>query len=141
MSVRALFSTDSDAGTTNWESTPRFSVLIVDDEPNVLSAIRRTFRNESYNILTASGGEEALEILASTDINLIISDYKMPGMSGGELLKRVRKAKPDCIRILLTGYADTDAVMAAIKEGVVYRFILKPWNDDDLRITVALALE
>src|SRR3989338_11612203 len=71
----------------------------------------------------------------------MISDYMMPGISGAELLKQAKAIKPEIIRIMLTGHADTGAVMGAINEGAVYKFILKPWNDDDLRVTVALALE
>jgi len=118
-----------------------YRILLVDDEPNVLSALRRIFRRENYQIETAMSGAEALQILAKNDFQLMISDFKMPQMVGSELLKRVKSLYPEIIRIMLTGYADTDAVMGAINEGAVYKFILKPWNDDDLRVTVALALE
>jgi len=119
----------------------RYRILFVDDEPNVLTALRRIFRRENYHIDTALTGEEALQLLKDKDYQLIISDYKMPKMDGAELLKRVKALHPHTIRIMLTGEADTGAVMGAINEGAVYKFILKPWNDDDLRITVGLALE
>ncbi len=119
----------------------RYRLLIVDDEPGILKALTRTFRAESYEVLTAASGEEALARLAETPVQVIVSDYMMPGMNGAELLKQVKARYPDTLRIMLTGHADTGAVMGAINEGAVYKFILKPWNDDDLRVTVSLALE
>ena len=118
-----------------------YRILLVDDEPNVLNALRRVFRQENYAVTMASGGQEALALLRKEPFHLMISDYMMPGMNGAELLKQVKALKPEIIRIMLTGHADTGAVMGAINEGAVYKFILKPWNDDDLRVTVALALE
>src|SRR3990167_1938013 len=118
-----------------------YELLFIDDEANVLSALKRVFRQENYRIRTAQDARTALQMLAEQPCHLLITDYKMPGMSGADLLREVRQNYPDTIRILLTGQADTDAVMAAIKEGAVYKFILKPWNDDDLRVTVALGLE
>jgi len=118
-----------------------YTILIVDDEQNILNALKRVFRQENYRILTANNGQEALDMLAGENCQLMISDYMMPVMNGAELLRTVKQQYPEMIRIMLTGHADTDAVMSAIKEGAVYKFILKPWNDDDLRVTVALALE
>src|SRR4030066_352871 len=126
---------------TEQASNTSYRILLVDDEPNVLSALKRIFRQENYVITTASNGQEALELLRKEPFHLMISDYMMPGMTGAELLKQAKALKPEIIRIMLTGHADTGAVMGAINEGAVYKFILKPWNDDDLRITVALALE
>lgn len=118
-----------------------YRMLLVDDEPNVLAALRRVFQRENYELLFARNGAEALEILANQPVHLIISDFMMPQMNGSELLAQVRERWPQTIRIMLTGHANTDAVMGSIKDGAVYRFILKPWNDDDLRLTIALALE
>lgn len=118
-----------------------YGILLVDDEAHVLSALRRVFRQENYRIEVAMTGQEALQTLANDRFDLIISDYKMPGMNGAELLRRVKELHPDIIRIMLTGEADTGAVLGAINDGAVYKFILKPWNNDDLRITVGLALE
>jgi len=118
-----------------------YRILIVDDDPNVLASMRRVFRKENYAIETASSGKEALDLLRQRTFQLIISDHMMPGMTGAELLQKIREQYPDTIRIMLTGHADTTAIMGAIKEGAVYRFILKPAQDDDLRVTVALALE
>jgi type II secretory ATPase GspE/PulE/Tfp pilus assembly ATPase PilB-like protein/DNA-binding response OmpR family regulator len=123
------------------ESIAPYQILLVDDEPNVLNALKRVFKQENYKILTASDGNEALEVLKKNNCQLMISDFMMPGMNGAELLRKARDIYPEIIRIMLTGQADTEAVMAAIKEGAVYKFILKPWNDDDLRVTVGLAFE
>ncbi len=118
-----------------------YRLLLVDDEPNVLKALMRVFRQENYQIAIAVNGQEALKQLEKEPFHVMISDYMMPVMNGAELLREARARQPDMIRIMLTGHADTAAVMAAIKDGAVYKFILKPWNDDDLRVTVALALE
>ncbi|WP_075880957.1 HD domain-containing phosphohydrolase [Vreelandella massiliensis] len=115
-------------------------VLIVDDEPNVLSALRRVLRGETYRVQTASSGEEALEILADEPTNVVVSDSKMPGMDGAELLSRVQARYPDCIRILLTGHQDLEAVTRAINDGHIYHYIAKPWNDDDLRFNLRQAV-
>lgn len=120
---------------------PGFTLLFVDDEENVLNALRRIFMEENYTILTATSGSKALEILGQQPVQLIISDHRMPGMTGAELLKTVRDRYHDTIRIMLTGHADVHSIMGAVKEGAVYKFITKPWNDEDLRLTVSLALQ
>lgn len=117
-------------------------ILCVDDETNVLKALERVFFEDTYTILTATSGESGLEVLRSAaPVQLVISDYRMPGMNGVEFLKQVCSAWPDTVRIVLSGYADTASVLAAINEGRIYKFIPKPWNDDELRVTVANALE
>ncbi|GAO35178.1 secretion system protein E [Sulfuricella sp. T08] len=118
-----------------------YRILLVDDEPNVLKALQRVFRQESYEIVLANNGPEAIDLLRKDAFHLMISDYMMPGMTGAQVLKQAKAIQPDMIRIMLTGHADTGAVMGAVNEGAVYKFILKPWNDDDLRVTVAIALE
>lgn len=119
-----------------------YRLLFVDDEPNVLRALQRIFRKENYEIRTAATGEEALRHFDGERCpQLVVSDHRMPGMTGAELLKRIKEQHPETIRIMLTGHADVEAVMGAVKDGAVYKFITKPWNDEDLRITVALALE
>ncbi|MDD3354131.1 ATPase, T2SS/T4P/T4SS family [Zoogloea sp.] len=120
---------------------PRYRLLLVDDEVGIVRALGRVFRQENYEILSAGSAEEGLARLAEGAVNLVISDFMMPGMNGAQFLREVKLRSPDTIRIMLTGHANTDAVMGAINEGAVYKFILKPWNDDDLRVTVALALE
>lgn len=123
------------------EKKAPYRLLLVDDEPNILASLRRVFQRENYELLFARNAEEALQILEKQPVELIMSDFMMPGMNGSELLRDVRERWPQTIRIMLTGHANTDAVMGSIKEGAVYRFILKPWNDDDIRLTIALALE
>ncbi|MBC8317881.1 MAG: Flp pilus assembly complex ATPase component TadA [Desulfobulbaceae bacterium] len=123
------------------ESPQQYRLLLVDDEVNILRSLQRIFRRENYHISTATSAQEALDLLSKESFHLIITDHMMPGMSGAELLQRVREKYPDTIRIMLTGHADTAAVMGAIREGAVYRFILKPAQEDDLRVSVALALE
>jgi type II secretory ATPase GspE/PulE/Tfp pilus assembly ATPase PilB-like protein/FixJ family two-component response regulator/RNA polymerase subunit RPABC4/transcription elongation factor Spt4 len=118
-----------------------FTLLFVDDEDSVLSALRRIFLEENYEILTAGDAACALEILEKTAVHLIVSDHRMPGMSGAEFLRAVRDRWPETIRIMLTGYADVQSILGAVNEGAVYKFITKPWNDEDLRLTVSLALQ
>ena len=140
MSYGHLF-TGIKPGSSDAPEIKRYRILLVDDEPNVLSALRRVFRQENYDISTCTDPIEALARLKSETFQLMISDFMMPGMDGGELLRQARQIEPDMIRIMLTGHADVNAVVGAVKTGAVYKFILKPWNDDDLRVTVALALE
>jgi len=119
----------------------KHTILFVDDEVHILSSLKRAFRKEGYNILTTDNGEEALEFFKDNNISLIISDQRMPVMSGVELLSRAKKISPETIRIMLTGYADIKAAVAAINKGEVYRFIGKPWNDDDIKMIVRHALQ
>ncbi|WP_410831911.1 HD domain-containing phosphohydrolase [Paraburkholderia sp. SIMBA_030] len=116
-------------------------VLLVDDEPGILSALRRLLRTPRYEVLTAESGASALDVLASTKVDLIISDMRMPHMSGAEFLARAQALYPDTMRILLTGYSEIDSVVRAINEGGVYRYLNKPWDDQDLLLTIAQALE
>jgi DNA-binding NtrC family response regulator len=119
----------------------KFSVLIVDDEVGPRNAIGRTLRREGYELYFASGGAEALEIIEQGNIDLVLTDNRMPGMTGLELVKKVREAHPEVVRIIITGYADLDTVREAINEAEVYRFLIKPWDDDDLRLTLRAAAE
>lgn len=122
--------------------TEQIRILCVDDERNVLRSLERIFLDDDYEILTANSGEEGLELLdQSAQVQVVISDYRMPGMNGVDFLKEVFGRRPETIRIVLSGYADTAAVVAAINEGKIYKFIPKPWNDDELRLTVAKAIE
>jgi len=120
---------------------PEYSLLLVDDEPNILSSLGRLLRRERYKLFTASNGDEALAIVDREKIDLIIADGRMPGLSGTELLQKVKAVHPEVVRIILSGYTDAGEVARAINEGEVYRFILKPWNDDELKITLRRALE
>ena len=118
-----------------------FALLFVDDEPGVLQALRRIFLDENYHIHTAANAEEALEIIKKDPVHLVISDHRMPGMNGAQLLRKIKDEWPETIRIMLTGYADVQSIMGAVNDGAVYKFITKPWNDEDLRLTVSLALQ
>lgn len=116
-------------------------ILCVDDEPNVLSAVKRIFLDDEYIIYTALTGEEGFELLEREEVQIVISDYRMPGIDGIAFLKRVYRRWPDTIRIVLSGYADISIIVAAINEGHIYKFIPKPWNDDELKLTISHAVE
>jgi DNA-binding NtrC family response regulator len=119
----------------------RHQILVVDDEKLVLNAIKRTLRSENYTTLTAQSGDEGLMLLENHDVELVISDYRMPGMNGLDFLKRVKKDYPHILAIMLTGLAEIEIAVSAINEAGVYKFILKPWEDADLKITIRRALE
>ncbi len=120
----------------------QMKILCVDDEKNVLKAIERLFLDSDYEILTAESGEEGLETLTNNEtIQLVVSDYRMPRMNGVDFLREVYKKWPDTIRIVLSGYADTASIVEAINDGHIYKFIPKPWNDDELKFTIAKALD
>ena len=123
------------------EATPPWTVLCVDDEPNILSAIRRAFRGSGYRVLTADRGQQALEVLAAETVHLIISDMRMPAMDGAQLLEQVRRQWPAVTRILLTGQSDIASTTAAINRGEIFRYISKPWNEDELLIAAREGLE
>jgi len=108
-------------------------ILLVDDEIQVLKALGRTFRKEGYEIFTASDGAGALEILDQAEIDLIIADQKMPGMSGIDLLKRVKARYPWILRMILTGYPETSIAREAYREAGTYRVLAKPWEPEHLR--------
>lgn len=116
-------------------------ILCVDDEQNVLNALRRLFLDDEYEILIANSGADGLALQEKENAQIIISDYRMPAMTGVEFLREVNKKWPYTVRIVLSGYADMSAIVAAINEGQIYKFIPKPWNDDELKVTVANAVE
>jgi EAL domain-containing protein (putative c-di-GMP-specific phosphodiesterase class I)/ActR/RegA family two-component response regulator len=109
------------------------SLLIVDDEPHLLSALKSFFMREGYQVFTANNGEEALKIVSQSPVQVILSDYRMPGMTGAELLSQIKQNYPKTIRIILSGYADFESMQASINEGSVYKYILKPWDNEKLR--------
>ncbi len=111
------------------------TVLFVDDEVNILKALQRLLRSQDMNVLSASRGQEALELLEKTSAQVVISDQRMPEMSGVDLLSQVRERWPDVVRMMLTGYTEIDVAVEAINRGESHRLITKPWNDDELRAT------
>jgi response regulator RpfG family c-di-GMP phosphodiesterase len=117
------------------------TVLCVDDEVNVLNALKRLFRKEGYRLLTTSSGADALKLLQDNPVHMIISDQRMPEMSGTELMARVKEFYPDMIRIILTGYTDVDTITESINQGHIYKFFLKPWNDQSLVLEIRQAFE
>ncbi len=117
-------------------NTAMTNILFVDDEENVLKSLKRVFMDEPYDLVTALSGKEALEILGKTIFAVIVSDQRMPEMSGSEFLGKARAIQPDAVRIVLTGYADVQAAVSAINEGGAYRYIAKPWNDTDLVLVI-----
>lgn len=120
--------------------SPRITLLLVDDEVNILNSLRRLLRHEPYDILTASNGAAALEVLSQQHVDLVITDARMPIMDGAALLAQVQRHWPDCMRLLLTGHADLNTTIKAINQGRLYRYITKPWDDDELRLTIRQAL-
>lgn len=116
-------------------------LLCVDDEPNILSSLRRLFRQSGYQVTVANSGAEGLQILATQEIDLVISDMRMPEMDGARFLEQVRARWPDTMRILLTGYADIGSTIEAINKGEIFRYIAKPWDDHDMLLVVRHALE
>src|ERR671928_891788 len=117
-----------------------YKMMIVDDEPANLRLLERLFRRD-YQVLTAASGAEALKLLEQHDVALLITDQRMPGMTGIELLKRTAPLRPHMVRIILTGYTDVNALVEAVNCGQVYKYVTKPWSNDELRLTVARALE
>lgn len=118
----------------------RYTLLFVDDEPDVVDVLARTFQDD-YDTLIASSGPEALEILGRTEVDLLVTDQRMPGMTGVQLIEKARHEHPDLTSIILTAYTDPPDLIDAINRGQVYRYVTKPWDLQDLMLTVASALE
>ena len=123
---------------TERRKTPR-NLLLVDDEANIVSALKRLLRRDSYTILTAGSGQEGLEILANNSVDVIVSDQRMPGMTGVEFLRKAKELCPNSIRMVLSGYSELQSVVAAVNEGAIYKFLMKPWDDVQLREHIAEA--
>jgi len=120
--------------------TKKFTILVVDDEPDITDSLHRTFRKE-YRVVTANAGEQAVDVLGQTPVDLIISDQRMPGMTGDEVLKRASELQPEAVRILLTGYSDLESLVRCVNEASIYKYLSKPWEPEQLRLTVSRALE
>lgn len=119
----------------------RHSILCVDDDTSILNALKRLLRKEEYRLFFANSTAEGLSLLEKENIHLILCDQRMPGMSGTEFLAIVREKYPDIIRIVLTGYTDVDTITESINKGHIYKFILKPWDDQNLRLEIRHGLE
>jgi diguanylate cyclase (GGDEF)-like protein/PAS domain S-box-containing protein len=130
---------DGRALTLKSEGKNERNLLLVDDEPSILKALQRLLRREGYTIHTAESGQAALDILATHPAQVIVSDQRMPGMSGVELLSRVRELYPDTRRIILSGYSDISTLSDAINRGAVWKFIAKPWDDEALKAEIGHA--
>jgi DNA-binding NtrC family response regulator len=121
-------------------SEEKFQILYVDDERHNLTSFKATFRRE-FNIHVAESADEGMEILKKNEIQIVLSDQRMPGMTGVEFFKILKKEYPDTIRILITGYSDIQAVIDAINDGQIYRYIAKPWEPNDLLLVIQQAME
>jgi response regulator RpfG family c-di-GMP phosphodiesterase len=117
------------------------TILCVDDEPNILSSLRRLFRGKGFQVRIAEGGKAGLALLETETVDLVISDMRMPEMDGAQFLEQVRARWPDTLRLLLTGYSDVTSIIEAINRGEIYRYITKPWDDNDIVLIVRQALE
>jgi putative nucleotidyltransferase with HDIG domain len=117
------------------------TVLFVDDEVNILKSLQRLLRQEEMNVLTAARGAEALELLERAEAQVVVTDQRMPEMSGVDLLSQVRERHPDVVRMMLTGYTEMNVAVDAINRGEIYRLITKPWNDEELKATLRQAFD
>jgi serine/threonine-protein kinase len=116
----------------------RLKVLFVDDDERILNGLRALFRQE-YQVFTADNGATALDLVHKNAIQIVVSDQRMPGMTGAELLRQVRANAPKTVRLLLTGYSDLAALVGSVNEGEIFRFVKKPWDNDEIRATLAEA--
>ena len=117
------------------------TVLFVDDEANILKALQRLLRNEPLNVLTATSPQEAIQLLESTPAQVVVSDQRMPDMSGVDLLSTIREHQPEMVRMMLTGYTEMNIAVEAINRGQIYRLITKPWNDAELKAPLRQAFD
>lgn len=125
---------------TTESGATRARILFVDDEPRILVAMKALFRG-SYDVSTARSGSEAVEMLKQAEVDVVVSDQRMPSMTGVEVLRAARELRPRAIRVLLTGYSDLSAILGAINEGEIFRYINKPWSNQELRATIAAAVK
>lgn len=123
------------------ESSATPVLLLVDDEANVIQALKRLFRKEAIAILSATSAKQALEILEERPVDILLTDHRMPEMSGVELLSIVKERYPDTLRMILTGYTDLDTIAQCVNQGQIYKFFLKPWDDSQLILEIRQALE
>jgi FixJ family two-component response regulator len=117
------------------------TLLLLDDEENILTSLTRLLRRDGYKILKATGAAAAFELLAEHQVGVIVSDQRMPEMNGTEFLRRVKQLYPNTVRMVLSGYTDLKSVTDAINEGAVYKFLTKPWEDEQLRVNIQEAFQ
>ena len=117
-----------------------FPILVVDDEPDILRAFEFGY-GEEFTILTADGGARACAVLERESVSVIVADQRMPGMDGSELLERSMTLRPDAVRIILTGYSDIEAIVRAVNRSRIYRYLSKPWDDEEMRTALVRAIE
>lgn len=117
------------------------TLLILDDDVNLTSSVRRLLRRENYNLLVANTAQEAFDLLASNEVAVVVSDQRMPDMNGTEFLSCVRNIYPQTVRIILSGYTDLKTIMDAVNAGYVFKFITKPWEDDQIRRIIRESFE
>ncbi len=113
------------------------TLLLVDDEENILAALKRLLRRDGYHIITANSAAEGLQRLAENEVDVILSDQRMPGMTGVEFLRRAKELYPDTVRMVLSGYTELQSIIDAVNEGAIYKFLTKPWDDQRLRTHIA----
>lgn len=124
---------------TDLAQSAKARILFVDDEPRILVAMKALFRSQ-YDVFTANSGAQAVELLQTEAVDVVVSDQRMPNMTGVEVLREARKLRPRAIRVLLTGYSDLSAILDAINDGEIFRYINKPWSNPELRATIAAAV-
>ena len=111
----------------------RKTLLIIDDEASILSALKRLLRREDYEILTADNAGAGFDLLATHKVQVVVSDQRMPEMNGTEFLSRVKDLYPETVRIVLSGYTDLESITSAVNRGAIYKFFTKPWDDETMR--------
>src|SRR5512138_3616723 len=128
-------------GDVRSEPRPETTLLVVDDDEHVRRALRRVLRRTQYRVLDAPDAEAAMSVLSAEPVQVVVSDYRMPGMSGVEFLRAVKDRWPRIQRVLLTGQADSTAIEEAVNQSEIFRFIWKPWDDGHLLITIQSAID
>ena len=121
---------------------PRPRVLIVDDEQAILNTLRRLLRNEGYEIFVVRSGNKALQVLETLgSVDLLVTDFRMADMTGIQLLEQVRERWPETQRVMLTGYSEVGTILDAVNRGSVYKYLVKPWNDEELKLNLRRSIE
>lgn len=116
-------------------------ILCVDDEENILHSLKRMLRHEPYRVFTANNSHDALRIIQDHEIQLVMTDQRMPEISGIELLQKIKEINPNIVRVVLSGYAEIHVVVEAVNQGEVFRFLAKPWRDEELKMDIRACLE